>query len=121
MASIQVWWVHISVEVCSQQVFDGVTQNQVCGLGVLLGIVLFMDVTSVAGSDFYQFGFIHQLQPCLEKVELAPVTHALVTSRLNYYSDLHIGLPLETVQKLQLLQTSAARMLVGVDRLITSH
>ncbi|KAF7251301.1 hypothetical protein EYD10_03390, partial [Varanus komodoensis] len=47
---------------------------------------------------------------------LAKVIHALVTSCLDYCNVLYVGLPLKTVQILQLVQNKAARLLMGTDR-----
>lgn len=38
-----------------------------------------------------------------------------ITSRLDYYSVLHVGLLLKTAWKMQLVQNAAARVLTGVD------
>ena len=54
-----------------------------------------------------------QLRPFLEMSDLATVTHALVTSRLDYCNALYVGLPLKSVRKLQLVQRAAARLLTG--------
>ncbi|KAF7246369.1 Tryptophan synthase alpha chain [Varanus komodoensis] len=59
---------------------------------------------------------IHQLRPYLENDCLATVTHALVTSRLDFCNALYVGLPLKTVRILQLVQNRAARLLTGTGR-----
>ncbi|KAF7238111.1 Inhibitor of growth protein 4 [Varanus komodoensis] len=70
-------------------------------------------VTAVARSAFLQLRLIHQLRPYLEYDCLVTVTHALVTSRLDFCNALYVGLPLKTVRILQLVQNRAARLLTG--------
>ncbi|KAF7254778.1 hypothetical protein EYD10_00571, partial [Varanus komodoensis] len=84
-------------------------------LGVLLDPELSLEaqVTTVARSAFLQLRLIHQLHPYLEYDCLATVTHALVTSRLDFCNALYVGLPLKTVRILQLVQNRAARLLTG--------
>ncbi|KAF7249628.1 putative RNA-directed DNA polymerase from transposon BS [Varanus komodoensis] len=93
-------------------------RDRVRSLGVLLGPELSLDaqVTAVARSAFLQLWLIHQLRPFLENDCLATVTHALVTSRLDFCNALYMGLPLKMVQILQLVQNRAARLLTGTGR-----
>ncbi|KAF7248337.1 C3a anaphylatoxin chemotactic receptor [Varanus komodoensis] len=101
------------------QLCHGVPQgsilDKVRSLGVLLDpeLSLKAQVTVVARSAFFQLRLIHQLRPYLEYDCLATVTHALVTSRLDFCNALYVGLPLKTVQILQLVQNRAARLLTG--------
>ncbi|KAF7246492.1 PDZ domain-containing RING finger protein 4, partial [Varanus komodoensis] len=89
-------------------------------LGVLLDPELSLEaqMTAVARSAFLQLWLIHQLRPYLEYDCLATVTHALVTSRLDFCNALYVGLPLKTVQILQLVQNRAARLLTGTGRYV---
>ncbi|KAF7252318.1 Solute carrier family 22 member 7 [Varanus komodoensis] len=82
-------------------------KDRVRSLGVILNPELSLEaqVTAVARSAFLQLRLIHQLRPYLEVDCLATVTHALVTSRLNYCN----ALPLKTVWILQMVQNRAAR------------
>ncbi|KAF7248130.1 putative uncharacterized transposon-derived protein F52C9.6 [Varanus komodoensis] len=73
-------------------------------------------VTAVARSAFLQLRLINQLRPYLEFDCLAMVTHALVTSRLDFCNALYVGLPLKMVRTLQLVQNRAARLLTGTGR-----
>uniref|UniRef100_A0A803SSM3 Reverse transcriptase domain-containing protein n=1 Tax=Anolis carolinensis TaxID=28377 RepID=A0A803SSM3_ANOCA len=103
-----------------QPVLDGVTlplKAQVRSLGVLLnsGLTLEAQVSAVAGRAFAQLKLVRQLRPYLEKSDLTMVVHALVTSRLDYCNALCVGLPLKTVRKLQLVQSTAARFLTGAN------
>lgn len=68
-------------------------------------------------SAFYQLRLLHYLKPFLEKKDLTPITFARVTSTLNYCNVLYLALHSETAQKLQLVQTAAACVLLGVGRL----
>ncbi|KAF7248327.1 putative uncharacterized transposon-derived protein F52C9.6 [Varanus komodoensis] len=93
-------------------------RDRVHRLGVLLDPELSLEaqVTAVARSVFLQLRLIHQLRPFLENDCLATVTHALVTSRLDFCNALYVGLPLKTVQILQLVQNRAARLLTGTGQ-----
>ena len=86
-----------------------------CSLGVLLDSSLSLDaqVSVVSRSAFTQLKLVHQLHLFLEMLGLATVTHALVTSRLDYCNTLYVGLPLKMVRKLQLVKNSAAKLLTG--------
>ncbi|KAF7239847.1 Cardiolipin synthase (CMP-forming) [Varanus komodoensis] len=75
-------------------------------------------VTAAVRSAFLQLRLIHQLRPYLEYDCLATVTHALVTSRLDFCNALYLGLPLKTVRILQLVQNRAARLLTGTGRYV---
>ncbi|KAF7250062.1 Receptor-type tyrosine-protein phosphatase gamma, partial [Varanus komodoensis] len=95
-------------------------RDKVRTLGVLLNPELSLEaqVTAVARSTFFQLRLIHQLHPYLENDYLATVTHALVTSRLDFCNVLYVGLPLKTVWILQLVQNRAARLLTGTGRYV---
>ncbi|KAF7248118.1 Isopentenyl-diphosphate delta-isomerase [Varanus komodoensis] len=95
-------------------------RDKVCSLGVLLDpeLSLKAQVTTAARSAFLQLRLIHQLRPYLEYDCLATVTHALVTSRLDFCNALYVGLPLKTVRILQLVQNRAARLLTGTGRYV---
>uniref|UniRef100_A0A8D2KSV3 Reverse transcriptase domain-containing protein n=1 Tax=Varanus komodoensis TaxID=61221 RepID=A0A8D2KSV3_VARKO len=102
-------------------VLNGVTlplRDKVRSLGVLLDPELSLEaqVTAVARSAFLQL--INQLRPYLEYDCLATVTHALVTSHLDFCNTLYVGLPLKTVRTLQLVQNRAARLLTGTGRYV---
>lgn len=56
---------------------------------------------------------VHQLHPFLEKRPLTIVIHASLTSRLNYCNALYAGLPLKTIQDLQLMPKAATPLPIG--------
>ncbi|KAF7251258.1 Ephrin type-A receptor 6, partial [Varanus komodoensis] len=84
-------------------------------LQLIMSKELFLEaqVTVVARSTFLQLQLIHQLRPYLEDDCLTTVTHALVTSWLDFCNTLYVGLPLKTVRILQMVQNRAARLLTG--------
>ncbi|XP_078241606.1 uncharacterized protein LOC140704410 [Pogona vitticeps] len=97
---------------------DGITlplKDRVRSLGVLLdpSLTLEAQVDSVSRGAFLQLRRIYQLRPYLDEQNLAAVTHALVTTRLDYCNALYVGLPLKTVRRLQLAQNRAARLVSG--------
>ncbi|KAF7236632.1 Ectonucleotide pyrophosphatase/phosphodiesterase family member 7 [Varanus komodoensis] len=95
-------------------------RDKVRSLGVLLEPELSLEaqVTAVARSAFLQLWLILQLHPYLEYDCLATVTHALVTSRLDFCNVLYVGLPSKTVRILQLMQNRASRLLMGTGRYV---
>ncbi|KAF7238942.1 Fer-1-like protein 4, partial [Varanus komodoensis] len=102
-------------------VLNGATlplRDKVRSLGVLLDSELSLEaqVTAVARNAFLQLRLINQLHPYLEYDCLETVTHALVTSRLDFCNALYMWLPLKTVRTLQLVQNRAARLLTGTGR-----
>ncbi|KAF7249282.1 Peroxisome proliferator-activated receptor gamma coactivator 1-beta [Varanus komodoensis] len=102
-------------------VLNGATlplRDKVRSLGVLLDPELSLEaqVTAVARNAFLQLRLSNPLRPYLEYDCLATVTHALVTSRLDFCNALYVGLPLKTVRTLQLVQNRAARLLTGTGR-----
>lgn len=54
-------------------------------------------VVAVATRMYYQLPMVNQLCSYLAKKDLASVTHALVTPRLDYCNVLYMGLPLKTL------------------------
>ncbi|KAF7234923.1 hypothetical protein EYD10_18203, partial [Varanus komodoensis] len=95
-------------------------RDKVRSLGVLLDPELSLEaqVTAVVRSTFLQLRLINQLRPYLEYDCLETVTHTLVTSRLDFFNALYMGLPLKTVWILQLVQNRAARLLTGTGRYV---
>ena len=111
----------LGLEVC-QLVLDGVTlpiKDCVCSLGILLLDPLLQMTTQIdatARSAYYQLRLIHKLRPFLELEDLKTVVHVLVISRLDFCNALYVGLLLCLVQKLQLVQNMAARLVTGTPR-----
>ncbi|XP_058048302.1 uncharacterized protein LOC131202851 [Ahaetulla prasina] len=95
--------------------------EKVRNLGVLLDAWLSLEehMTAVARGAFYLVRLIRQLRPFLDRDSLCTVTHALVTSRLDYCNALYMGLPLKNTWRFQLVQNVAAWVLEGAAR--SSH
>ena len=68
------------------------------------GLTLEAQMDLVARGAFLQLQKLYQLRPYLDEQSLMTVTHALVTSHTDYCNVLYMGLPLKTVQRLQLVQ-----------------
>ena len=76
-------------------------------------LTLEAQVDSVARGAFLQLRKLYQLRPYLDEQSLMRVTHALLTSHIDYCNALYVGLPLKTVRRLQLVQNQAARLVSG--------
>ncbi|XP_070582622.1 LOW QUALITY PROTEIN: uncharacterized protein [Erythrolamprus reginae] len=92
--------------------------ERVRNLGVLLNPQLTLEkhLSAVARGAFAQVRLVRQLRPYLDRESLLTVTHALITSRLDYCNALYMGLPLKSVRKLQIVQNAAARAIMGFSK-----
>ena len=91
------------------------TKSVVCSLGVHLDPVITMDsqVASVVRSTHLNLRPIAQLCSYLDVRLLTTLTYVLIVSRLDYCNALYMGLPLRLMWKLQMIQNTAARLLIG--------
>uniref|UniRef100_A0A803U0W5 Reverse transcriptase domain-containing protein n=1 Tax=Anolis carolinensis TaxID=28377 RepID=A0A803U0W5_ANOCA len=96
--------------------FDGAALSPsptVKSLGVVLDSQLTMEAQVAAASKqaFFHLRQARQLAPYLSDEALATVIHATVTSRLDYFNALYVGLPMSTTRRLRIVQNAAARLL----------
>uniref|UniRef100_A0A3B1KGG3 Reverse transcriptase domain-containing protein n=1 Tax=Astyanax mexicanus TaxID=7994 RepID=A0A3B1KGG3_ASTMX len=66
--------------------------------------------------SFYHLRNIAKLRPTLTVSDAEKLVHAFVSSRLDYCNALFIGLPNKSLQRLQYIQNSAARILKRVRK-----
>ncbi len=57
-----------------------------------------------------------KVKPYLPRKEFESVIHAFITSRLDYCNSLYVGLDQSSLQRLQLVQNAAARLLTGTKK-----
>ena len=67
-------------------------------------------VNSVCKSAFFHLHNISRIRNFLPRSALIQLVHAFVTSRLDYGNALLYGCPETLIQKLQLVQNAAARL-----------
>ena len=94
------------------------TKEIVKNLGVLMDkrLDLSSNITAVCRSCFYHLYNISKIRRFLSEEALKRVVHALVISRLDYCNSLFYGLPTKSIDRLQRVQNSAARLIKRVPR-----
>ncbi len=95
---------------------DGCSVNSsssVRNLGVLFDINLSFEshVSSICKTAFFHLKNISKLRPMLSMSNAETLIHAFMTSRLDYCNALLAGCSARLINKLQLVQTAAARVL----------
>ena len=91
---------------------------QVTSLGVIIDSDLnftahFNKVTKIA---FFHLRNIAKVRPFLSQPDAEKIIHAFITSRLDYCNALFTGLPKKAIDRLQLIQNSAARLLTKTKK-----
>ena len=87
-------------------------------LGVIFDDSLSMDlqVKSLCKAMYFYLYNISKIRKCLTKEATVRLVHALISSRLDMCNSLLCGLPSVLLNKLQTVQNSAARLIVGVRK-----
>ncbi|XP_072571304.1 uncharacterized protein [Paramormyrops kingsleyae] len=90
----------------------------VTNLGVKMDPHLTYDthIQQLCKASFYHLRNIAKLRPLLTLADAEKLVHAFVSSRLDYCNALLIGIPSKSIQKLQYVQNSAARILMRVRK-----
>ncbi|KAL3055052.1 hypothetical protein OYC64_017878 [Pagothenia borchgrevinki] len=90
----------------------------VTNLGVKMDAHLTFEahIKQLCKNSFYHLRNIANLRPTLTLSDAEKLVHAFVSSRLDYCNALLIGIPNKSIQKLQYIQNSAARILMRVRK-----
>lgn len=73
-------------------------------------------IKNLCKTSFYHLRNIAKLRPMLTLADAEKLVHAFVSSRLDYCNALLIGIPNKSLQRLQYVQNSAARILMRVRK-----
>ena len=92
--------------------------NQAKSLGVVVDSDLNFEshINSIIRSSFYHLRNIAKVKPFLSPTCAETLVHAFVSSRLDYCNALFSGLPKKAINRLQLVQNAAARILTRTKR-----
>lgn len=87
-------------------------------LGVTFDSALTLDghVKSLVRSCFYHLRNISKLSPIVSHTELEIVIHAFISSRLDYCNSLFTCLNKNSLERLQIVQNAAARLLTRTSK-----
>lgn len=70
-------------------------------------------VNTVVKTSFYHIRLIAKIKPMLSPRNLETVIHAFISSRLYYCNSFYLGISQSVVNRLQLVQNVAARLVTG--------
>ena len=73
-------------------------------------------ISSVVSGSFYQLRLIAKVRAYIPQKDLERIIHAFITSRLDYCNSLYVGLDKSSIQRLQLVQNAAARLLTKTKK-----
>ena len=73
-------------------------------------------VQKLCSGAYLQLRNIRALRKYLDRASLECVTHAFVTSKIDYCNSLLCGVPMSLLDRLQMIQNTAARILTGTPR-----
>ncbi len=73
-------------------------------------------MSTVVKICFFKLRLIYKIKPFLSRKDLEKVIHAFIFSRLDTYNSPHYGVQDKSLDRLQLIQNAAARLLTGTRR-----
>ncbi len=73
-------------------------------------------ISEVVKASFYQLRMISKIKPFLARIDLEKLVHDFIFSRLDYYNSLYYGTQRILLDRLQMVQNSAARLLTGTRK-----
>ncbi len=116
----------IQTSVISSITFSGQNiplSTSVINLGVKMDSHLTFEthVKQLCKTSFFHLRNISRLRPMLTLADAEKLVHAFISSRLDYCNALLIRIPGKSLQKLQYIQNSAARILMRCGNTIISH
>ena len=90
-------------------------QSNVRNLGVIFDNHFNFDkqISAVVKASFFQLRLLAKTKAYFSQADLEKTIHAFVTCRLDYCNSLYIGMDKSSINRLQLIQNAAARLLSG--------
>ncbi|RXN12193.1 RNA-directed DNA polymerase from mobile element jockey [Labeo rohita] len=87
-------------------------------LGVIFdsGMIFGKQISAVVKASFYQLRLLSKVKPFLSRVDLEKAVHAFISSRLDYCNALYTRLNQSLLNRLQLVQNAAARLLSDTSK-----
>ena len=94
------------------------SKTEARNLGVIIdsNLNFISHINHITRSSFHHLKNISKLRGFLSKSDSEKLIHTFITSRLDYCNGLFTGLPKASIQRLQLIQNAAARILTGTKK-----
>ena len=92
--------------------------NQVKNVGIICDSALKFDkqINQVVKMSFFQLRLIAKMKSFVTRKDLEKIVHAFIFTRLDYGNALYYGVHQKTLNRLQLVQNAAARLLTGTRK-----
>ncbi len=93
-------------------------KHQVKNLGVICDSALKFNfqINEVVKASFYQLRMISKIKPFLARIDLEKLVHVFIFSRLDYCNSLYYSTQRKLLDRLQMVQNSATRLLTGTRK-----
>lgn len=93
-------------------------KHHVKNLGMICDSALKFDkqVNEIAKTSFFKLRMISRIKPFLSHKNLEKIIHAFITSRIDYCNSLYYGAQNKVLDRLQMVQNAAARLLTGTRK-----
>lgn len=92
--------------------------HQVKNLGIICDSALKFDkqINQVVKINFFQLRLVAKIKSFVTRKDLEKIVHAFIFSRLDYGNALYYGVQHKSLNRLQLVQNAAARLLTGTRK-----
>ncbi|KAI2645342.1 hypothetical protein H4Q32_028855 [Labeo rohita] len=80
------------------------------------GMIFGKQISAVVKASFYQLRLLSKVKPFLSRADLEKAVHAFISSRIDYCNALYTGLNQSLLNRLQLVQNAAARLLSNTSK-----
>lgn len=93
-------------------------KHHVKNLGMICDSALkfYKQINEIVRTSFFKLRMISKIKPFLSQKDLDKIIHAFITSRLDYCNSIYYGAQNKVLDRLQMVQNAAARLLTSTRK-----